>query len=31
VAEVDARWSEQLGAARMRQLRSLLEELNAAL
>jgi DNA-binding MarR family transcriptional regulator len=31
VAELDARWSDQLGAARMRQLRTLLEELNAAL
>ena len=31
VAEVEARWTEQLGAARMRQLRALLEALNAGL
>jgi DNA-binding MarR family transcriptional regulator len=31
MAEIDARWTEQLGSARMRQLRELLEELNAAL
>jgi DNA-binding MarR family transcriptional regulator len=31
VAELEARWTAQLGAARMRQLRALLEELNAGL
>jgi DNA-binding MarR family transcriptional regulator len=31
VAELEARWTAQLGAARMRQLRTLLEELNAGL
>ena len=31
VAELEARWTAQLGAARMRQLRALLEDLNAGL
>ena len=31
VAELEARWTAHLGAARMRQLRALLEELNAGL
>jgi len=31
VAELEARWTTHLGAARMRQLRALLEELNAGL
>ena len=31
VAEVEARWAARLGADRMRRLRALLEELNAAL
>ena len=31
VAELEAAWTERLGKAKMRQLRELLEELNAAL
>ena len=31
VEELEARWTARLGAARMRELRALLEELNAAL
>jgi DNA-binding MarR family transcriptional regulator len=31
VAELEREWTEHLGAAKMRQLRALLEELNAAL
>lgn len=31
VAELEAEWTRQLGKAKMRQLRALLEELNAAL
>ncbi len=31
VAELEARWTQRLGRAKMRQLRQLLEELNAAL
>jgi DNA-binding MarR family transcriptional regulator len=31
IAEIEAEWTRQLGKAKMRQLRELLEELNAAL
>ena len=31
VVELEARWTKRLGRAKMRQLRQLLEELNAAL
>jgi DNA-binding MarR family transcriptional regulator len=31
VAEIDAEWTKRLGKAKMRRLRQLLEELNAAL
>jgi len=31
VAEIEAEWTERLGKAKMRQLRALLEELNAGL
>jgi hypothetical protein len=31
VAEIEAEWTKRLGKAKMRQLRELLEELNAGL
>ena len=31
VAEIEAEWTQRLGKAKMRQLRALLEELNAGL